>query len=80
MTDQNRQQPYIDEVLPGRSCPICGAPTRKRTRPFCSPRCRDVDLGHWFTESYAIAQKPEADEDFGEDGQESGNREEDRHD
>lgn len=79
MTDRDRQQPYIDEVLPGRTCPICGAPTRKRTRPFCSPRCRDVDLGNWFTESYTIPQKPEDEDEFPEDGGLARPAEEDRH-
>ena len=23
-------------------------------RPFCSERCRMVDLGHWLEESYAV--------------------------
>jgi hypothetical protein len=25
------------------------------TFPFCSVRCRNVDLGHWFTERYVIS-------------------------
>jgi len=35
-------------------CPTCGKPGEKRWRPFCSKRCADVDLGHWFGESYRI--------------------------
>ena len=23
--------------------------------PFCSPRCRDIDLGRWFTGQYVIS-------------------------
>jgi endogenous inhibitor of DNA gyrase (YacG/DUF329 family) len=26
--------------------------TKVRTFPFCSPRCRDVDLGRWLSEEY----------------------------
>jgi len=26
-------------------------------RPFCSERCRNVDLGHWFEESYKVPVK-----------------------
>ncbi len=22
--------------------------------PFCSARCRDIDLGHWLNEDYAV--------------------------
>ena len=35
-------------------CPICGRPAAAKTRPFCSVRCADVDLGRWLTNSYAI--------------------------
>ncbi|MFQ6018545.1 MAG: DNA gyrase inhibitor YacG [Kiloniellaceae bacterium] len=41
----------------GRSaarCPICGAPTKPEVRPFCSPRCADVDLGRWLRGAYRI--------------------------
>ncbi|MEM8776062.1 MAG: DNA gyrase inhibitor YacG [Pseudomonadota bacterium] len=36
------------------SCPICGEPTEKRYRPFCSSRCANRDLGHWLRGDYAI--------------------------
>jgi endogenous inhibitor of DNA gyrase (YacG/DUF329 family) len=35
-------------------------------RPFCSERCRLMDLGAWATESYRIPAKRAEDE--GEDG------------
>ncbi len=39
-------------------CPICGKPSRPRTEnrafPFCSPRCRQVDLGQWLDEKYRV--------------------------
>ena len=41
-------------------CPICGKPASEATRPFCSPRCRDVDLNRWLSGSYVI---PGADDD-----------------
>jgi endogenous inhibitor of DNA gyrase (YacG/DUF329 family) len=28
------------------------------TRPFCSERCAQVDLGRWLTEAYAIPADP----------------------
>lgn len=47
-----------------RLCPICGEPTQIETRPFCSRRCRDVDLGRWLSGGYAIAGgNADADED-----------------
>ena len=39
---------------PKAQCPICGADTAQKWRPFCSKRCADVDLGRWMTGGYAI--------------------------
>jgi hypothetical protein len=44
-----------------QACPICGKPAVERFRPFCSARCKDVDLNRWFTGAYAIPGE-EADE------------------
>jgi endogenous inhibitor of DNA gyrase (YacG/DUF329 family) len=47
-----------------RPCPICGKPAlSEATRPFCSPRCRDVDLNRWLSGSYVIPGAPPDDED-----------------
>ena len=35
-------------------CPICGRPAQPETKPFCSPRCADIDLGRWLGERYVI--------------------------
>jgi endogenous inhibitor of DNA gyrase (YacG/DUF329 family) len=37
-----------------KRCPICGRPASGETLPFCSPRCRDVDLNRWLKGSYVI--------------------------
>jgi hypothetical protein len=39
---------------PEKPCPICGKPATVSSRPFCSERCRDVDLNRWLSGSYAI--------------------------
>ncbi|MBX9926901.1 MAG: DNA gyrase inhibitor YacG [Hyphomicrobiaceae bacterium] len=39
----------------GGKCPICAKPTSDTARPFCSPRCREIDLGRWLSGSYVIA-------------------------
>jgi len=36
-------------------CVRCGKPVNPRTRPFCSQRCADIDLGNWISGSYKIA-------------------------
>lgn len=41
-----------------RRCPICGKEVRPRGEnpdyPFCSHRCRMIDLGKWLGEEYRI--------------------------
>ena len=48
-----------------RPCPICKAhvPTSASNFPFCSKRCRLVDLGQWFSESYAISRDVEEEDE-----------------
>jgi uncharacterized protein len=48
-----------------KPCPICGKPAVEASRPFCSERCRDVDLNRWLSNSYAIPGRK--DEDAGDD-------------
>lgn len=40
-------------------CPTCGRKVpfvaASRWRPFCSQRCKSIDLGAWAAESYRIA-------------------------
>jgi endogenous inhibitor of DNA gyrase (YacG/DUF329 family) len=41
-------------------CPICGRRSSEANRPFCTPRCQEVDLGRWLTGSYRIPGPPAA--------------------
>jgi len=55
-------------------CPICGTAMRGQAAewpdyPFCSARCRKIDLGRWLGEKYAIPaedQSPERDDETDE--------------
>lgn len=53
------------------SCPNCGsdsvyAPSNPH-RPFCSERCRKIDLGAWASESFRVpAEAPPDDQEFGD--------------
>jgi endogenous inhibitor of DNA gyrase (YacG/DUF329 family) len=49
------------------SCPICGEATEHAFRPFCSRRCRDVDLAKWLGDGYAIAGGQAAADEDGDD-------------
>jgi hypothetical protein len=35
-------------------CPICKSPVTREHRPFCSKRCKEIDLGRWFSGTYSI--------------------------
>jgi len=40
-------------------CPICRKTTDSETRvdfPFCSERCKSLDLGNWASEKYVISE------------------------
>jgi hypothetical protein len=49
-------------------CPTCGRPVEWSEefpyRPFCSDRCRLIDLGAWLTEQHKIPdENADADDD-----------------
>ena len=48
------------------NCPACGMPVEwrpeNRWRPFCSERCKQIDLGAWANEEYRVAVEEEPDE------------------
>lgn len=46
-----------------KPCPICGKPAIPASRPFCSERCRDVDLNRWLSGSYVVPGTKADDED-----------------
>jgi len=43
------------------ACPTCGKEhvwdTSNRFRPFCSERCKLIDLGKWANEEYRVEQR-----------------------
>ncbi|MES2831306.1 MAG: DNA gyrase inhibitor YacG [Pseudomonadota bacterium] len=54
------------------SCPTCAEKVEwveaSKYRPFCSLRCKQIDLGAWAEEKYVIAAaSPEGDADEAED-------------
>jgi uncharacterized protein len=56
---------HAPRVVP---CPQCGKPVEWASsstwRPFCSERCKLIDLGAWASEAYRIplAESPESDD------------------
>ena len=66
MADDNN--PKSAEILPLRAprpCPNCGKDSVRAYYPFCSKRCKDVDLHRWLSGAYAI---PASSDDEDEDG------------
>lgn len=51
-------------------CPICNKDAKPRKEnpsfPFCTPRCKTIDLGKWLNEEYRIPVEAPVDEE--EDG------------
>jgi len=58
-----------DKTSKGRivRCPQCGGDSlfepANRWRPFCSERCRQIDLGAWASESFRVPATPPEDPD-----------------
>lgn len=47
-------------------CPVCNKPFKpadSTAMPFCSERCRTIDLGRWLDESYSLPHVPDPDDD-----------------
>lgn len=59
---------------PTVACPTCKQATlfapSNRWRPFCSERCRQIDLGAWASEAFRVPAEapPEGDGASGADG------------
>jgi uncharacterized protein len=54
-------------------CPLCGRefdPDGSDALPFCSQRCRQIDLGRWLDEKYSFPAVPKEDEPQQETGPE----------
>jgi endogenous inhibitor of DNA gyrase (YacG/DUF329 family) len=46
-----------------RRCPICGKAATDKARPFCSERCKDVDLNRWLSGRYVVPAASAEDDD-----------------
>ncbi len=43
-------------------CPICQKPSMADYRPFCSARCKTIDLGRWLGGEYRVPTEEEPEE------------------
>lgn len=52
--------------MPLLHCPVCQqefSPDESPAMPFCSERCRLIDLGRWLDERYGLECETEAEPD-----------------
>lgn len=54
MPGRDDAQARVTPLRPKRPCPECGKPSTRADYPFCSPRCKGVDLNRWLSGAYAI--------------------------
>jgi endogenous inhibitor of DNA gyrase (YacG/DUF329 family) len=53
MTDRSNPPP-LRAVRIEAKCPVCAKSVAADTRPFCSKRCANIDLGRWLKEGYRV--------------------------
>lgn len=64
MTERHTVRPLLrapvdtDPKTPTVKCPICGTLITRDSQhhPFCSSRCRQIDLGRWLSGDYVISR------------------------
>lgn len=54
--------------MPNSKCPICGRTITDEihpsaSMPFCSSRCRQIDMNRWLGEQYSVPATPSDDEE-----------------
>ena len=54
MADKTLRLKIVKGYSQKAACPLCQRPAEILYRPFCSPRCAQLDLGKWLTGDYAI--------------------------
>ncbi|WP_274630085.1 DNA gyrase inhibitor YacG [Arvimicrobium flavum] len=52
----------VTPLRPKRPCPECGKPSAREHYPFCSTRCKAVDLNRWLSGSYVIPGRADEEE------------------
>ncbi|TXR48343.1 DNA gyrase inhibitor YacG [Phyllobacterium endophyticum] len=62
LTDNNKSSANVTPLRPTRPCPECKRPSQRDHYPFCSARCRNVDLNRWLTGAYVLPAVESADD------------------
>lgn len=56
---EQQDPPLLKDTRPPHPCPICGQMSQKSAYPFCSPRCRAIDLNRWLSGAYILPPPPQ---------------------
>ncbi|VEJ45951.1 zinc-binding protein [Bartonella vinsonii] len=51
--------PETSPMRPPHPCPICGQRAQQNAYPFCSTRCRAIDLNRWLSGAYILPPPPQ---------------------
>ncbi len=54
MADEIKVGAKVEPLRKPRPCSECGRDSVREHYPFCSDRCRSLDLSRWLNGSYAI--------------------------
>ena len=74
-----RVRPFWGEILKMNKplkvkCPQCNTEFsyyESEFRPFCTERCQQIDLGHWFQETYTVPEKGNVQEEVENENQQT---------
>ena len=53
----------VEPLRKARPCPECGRPSARPHYPFCSERCKNIDLNRWLSGAYVIPGREDEEED-----------------
>jgi uncharacterized protein len=59
----DRKLANVTPLRPKVRCPICGKLSVREAYPFCSKRCKDIDLNRWLSGRYAIPVREEEEQE-----------------
>ncbi len=62
MTEETEKSKVVP-LRPNRPCPECRLESSREFWPFCSRRCKEVDMNRWLSGAYVIPARDDEDED-----------------
>jgi endogenous inhibitor of DNA gyrase (YacG/DUF329 family) len=51
----------VTPLRPPKPCPECGKPSTRENYPFCSSRCKAIDLNRWLSGTYVLPGRDDED-------------------